>query len=530
VRRLLAVVLALVPTVLVAAPTAAGAAAQARPADDVGRGLLYAGLQRSAPTGTCRGGFELASHDRFSALASQILCTHGPDPAPQGVDVRQARNAQAVAGTALPRTAGTALPGIAAAAATTVPCYGTGSDGYRVQLLYARSSAAADRFDSFSASFVSAAARVDDVTNASAAETGGARHVRFVTDAACQPVINRVTLTPSGMADFNTMISELRSQGYNRSDRKYLVWADANQYCGIAQVYHDDSASTTPGVNASNGHPRVAGEVARVDNGCWALGNSVEAHELMHNLGGVQTTAPNATPASHCTDDADRMCYADGSVAASAIRQVCAASHEALFDCNHDDYFSTSPPAGSYLATHWNSASSVFLTSAAPGGTTTTTVPPTTTTTRPPTTTTTVPPTTVPPTTVPPTTVPPTTVPPTTVPPTTVPPTTTTVPPTTVPPTTGAKPSAPQALIARQSVSGPGVVLTWQAPVSGPVTGYRVYRSTSPFALGFLAGAGNVTQFSDTTTAPGVVYYYTVTALNGAGEGPASNITGMVGR
>lgn len=484
----------------VAAPAAAAPSGTDR------RGLEYRGLSRSA---ACPGGFELAYRDRVNARA-QVLCTHGPDPAPEGVDVLQQRGPATVGAGA------TGSPSVAAAAAT-VPCYGTGSDGYRVQLVYARSAASADRYPTYSASFASWAARVDDVVNASAAETGGVRHVRYVTDAACNPVINRVTLTSAGASDFNTMVSELRSQGFSRTDRKYLVWVDANVYCGIAQVYYDDSASAVPGANASNGNPGVPGEVARVDNGCWGLTNSVEAHELMHNLGGVQQSAPHATPANHCTDDADRMCYADGSVAASAMQQLCAPAHEALFDCNHDDYYHTNPRAGSYLATHWNSANSAFLTSATPAGgsttTTTTTVAPTTTTTKPPATTTT---------TVAPTTT--TTQPPVTT--TTVAPTTTT---TTVPPTS-AVPSAPVNLYATQPLSGPGVVLTWQAPATGPVTGYRVYRGVSPLAMTQVAAPGNVLSYTDTATVAGTLYYYVVRAVNAAGEGPASNYGRMLAR
>lgn len=40
--------------------------------------------------------------------------------------------------------------------------------------------------------------------------------------------------------------------------------------------------------------------------------------------------------------------------------------HDRLLDCNHDDYFHTDPPVGNYLATHWNTASSRFLSNSAP--------------------------------------------------------------------------------------------------------------------------------------------------------------------
>jgi hypothetical protein len=322
------------------------ASAAPRDVEVPSKGLRYGKLQR-AVSGPCKGRFEMTA---AAGRGGPARCSHGPDAAPEGVDVRIARGPEDPAITAAVR------PTPVSQAEGTL-CTGDGASGPRVQLVYASVTGKPDRFATFADSFQLWAAAMDSVFNVSAGETGGGRRIRFVHDAACKPTISRVTLSSAAESDFDTTINELWAKGFNRNDRKYLVWTDANVYCGIGEVYNDDR----PGQSNNN---NVYGTFARVDNGCWGLvGQSVEAHELMHNLGGVQQSAPHATTFNHCTDDRDRMCYADGSGA--TLTQVCPAAHENVFDCNHDDYFHTAPAAGSYLATHWNPASSAWLTATA---------------------------------------------------------------------------------------------------------------------------------------------------------------------
>ena len=95
-------------------------------------------------------------------------------------------------------------------------------------------------------------------------------------------------------------------------------------------------------------------------------------HEMTHNLGAVQWGAPHSTEPrgqqlpqyGHCWQGADVMCYVEDSGAAHAMQMDCAALPGAIpenYDCGRDDYFNPAPPAGSYLATHWNTYDSALL-------------------------------------------------------------------------------------------------------------------------------------------------------------------------
>ncbi|MET9403328.1 RICIN domain-containing protein [Kitasatospora sp. NPDC002965] len=348
------------------------------PKDQPERGLVYAGL--ALPGGDrCAGSLEVSGGD---------LCSHGPDAPPKDVDIRKdvppvaAAVAQAPVLTpapdAQPPAAADLLKGAtpvldaaqkallgdpaaaggsgaagtpAAGAASAVVCEGDGSAGNRVQVVYVHTPGS-DRFAQYLASFKKWAADVDVIYNASAQETGGVRHVRFVTEPDCSASVLNVQISDAEMADFNTSNRALTAQGLNRKDRKYMIFADAKVYCGIGTFAGDERPGQD---NLSNFGPSYG----RTDAGCW--GGHTAAHELGHNLGAVSNSAPNSSKGGHCVDEWDLMCYSDTPYY-PAMRTVCPDNASDMrLDCRHDDYYHTSPAAGSYLATHWNVASNRFL-------------------------------------------------------------------------------------------------------------------------------------------------------------------------
>jgi hypothetical protein len=233
-----------------------------------------------------------------------------------------------------------------------IRCDGDGVSGKRIQLLYVRAADVADRYADYVESMRLWAADADAIFDASAHQTGGHRHLRFVTNEDCQIEVGRVVVSTSGDDSFQATVRELRTQGYTDVNRKYLMFVDSNLLCGIASAPNDDKPDAA---NRSN----LVAAYARVDRGCWD-GVSI-AHELTHTLGGVQHSAPNASGGWHCVDENDLMCYSDSPLY-PAVEYACKESYYGLLlDCNHDDYFHINPLPGSYLATHWNVANSEFL-------------------------------------------------------------------------------------------------------------------------------------------------------------------------
>lgn len=430
---------------------------------------------RTAQAGGTASGTELATDPcpgdlivvDSTASDGPTMCTHGPDPGVSPDDLA-------------------AQGGATAEASAGIQCYGNGTSGARVQLLYAF--AGTNRLATLRDDMEQRAAEINAIYDASAQQTGGHRYVRWLTDANCNLDIRavQVAATDIAVSGFSTgLLPRLTALNFDSNSRKYLIWVDtgtpttirSGTCSGVGTLFPDES--TSPSQNWNN----LFAGYTRIDDKCLfplfdRVGGKVEAHELMHTLGAVQgpsartTGSPHHTLFGHCTDDYDIMCYVDGP--GTVVRTVCnEPSNEMRLDCNHDDYFSTNPRSGTYLATHWNTANSDWLESE-PGA--------------------------------------------------------------------AQAPDAPQAV---RGVPGDGqVTLTWSPPSSDggePVLGYQVYRNgqlvvptTSP---GASAGPEDPAVPEVTTTATsltdvglvnGTTYNYQVAAVNVVGEGAKTAAVGVM--
>lgn len=236
-------------------------------------------------------------------------------------------------------------------------CEGTGQDGPRVQVIYAYETGTQGRYSELLDLIHTISNKISQEIDTGAQMTGGRRIIRYVTTPECAVDVVPTTISHAGMEGFWTLLGELQSQGFNKPNRKYLIYADYYYFCGYSTVTVDDR----PGlINKNAGLSYGVVGLACFYPFWW----DIAEHELLHGLGAVQHSAPNSTPGFHCVDEWDVMCYNDNPSNPGIVMRIDCPDKDlwyALPDCNHDDYFNISPQAGSYLSTHWNVADSVFL-------------------------------------------------------------------------------------------------------------------------------------------------------------------------
>lgn len=123
-------------------------------------GLVYTGLKHVAG-GPCGVLYQIE-------MSGYPRCTHGPDPAPPGVDVRRKRPLSDLMASIPTRALFSASP-----TSSLVPCIDDGTSGARIQAVYAHPPGSPDRLTQLAPMIKEWASQVDDTYSRSAAETGG---------------------------------------------------------------------------------------------------------------------------------------------------------------------------------------------------------------------------------------------------------------------------------------------------------------------------------------------------------------------
>jgi Divergent InlB B-repeat domain len=292
--------------------------------------------------------------DKLKPVASSHvpLCTHGPD---------RLQDVKGPGGGSPPPA--TAAPGGL--------CSDGGVSGRRIEVLYGVPQDRTNRFSSVLATMQSVLAQADANLDGSDADTS--QHYRFLCQNGVDVTIRNVTLVPVGTDasfTYDDYVRSLQNQvslglgpvDYSNASRIYTTFVDqvtdVYPYGGQGSVYNDDRPDSSLNLNNTSSGAKYS-MTAYFDA-------HVVGHEIGHNIGAVQLSAPHSSGAFHCHDENDLMCYSDGGSYFTGGGQLtfpCGSASDNLMDCGHDDYYSAATPsAGNYLATHWNTAGSSFLT------------------------------------------------------------------------------------------------------------------------------------------------------------------------
>jgi len=261
---------------------------------------------------------------------------------------------------------------------TTSDLAGAGATRPQLKVVYAHAAGQPDRFALWQHDLQTATSLVQRFLSS---QTGGRKALRFDMGTSCgTEYVDLMTVHLDGpranyVDDFYAVTREVWAKlGNPGGPRDLVVLAD-----GLSGGGTYGEAETLPDADQPGStNPHNQGGFASV---LWAPEGTVPTgdgwwpegylHEITHMLGAVTRSAPHATPYGHCWDGADLMCYQDGPDS-RATETICAPDGRAIFqayDCGRDDYFNPAPPAGSYLASHWNVYDNVFLASCTELGT-----------------------------------------------------------------------------------------------------------------------------------------------------------------
>lgn len=272
----------------------------------------------------------------FAADGSFAGTTHGVDE---------------LAGDGDPMTVGAAIPPSCIIAPTA-------SDHY-AKVIYTRPTDVPDAYATKAATIIATVHNANGLLHDAAVATGGVADIKVECDASGNVKVYNTVLAHdrATSGSFANVMGDLKAAGHDNPRVKHWVFVDGGSSnicgCGVGHVYPDDSAAIT---NANNGETGFAMYAVT-----WVMTSTrVALHELSHNMGAVQDSAPHTSSAGHCRDGLDTMCYQDGGATQCTSGFSCPGTCAVeVYDCGKDDYFHRNPASGSYLATHWNVGSTL---------------------------------------------------------------------------------------------------------------------------------------------------------------------------
>ena len=255
----------------------------------------------------------------------------------------------------------------------------------RFKLVYAHPADRPDRFDGWRDALQGNVALIQRFL---ASQSGGAKALRVDMGTSCGPqfvdiqVVHLSGPRSQYVDNFSAIVREVEPRlGQAGGPRNVVILADTLNGGGYDYGLGENVLGTA-GDRRGSGNVHNYGGFASVlfsRDGQPAPGAGARSwwpegflHEMSHNLGAVQWSAPHSTQPpgftlpryGHCWQGADVMCYTEDAGAAHAMQYDCPRVGGAIpqaYDCGRDDYFNPAPPAGSYLATHWNVYDSAFL-------------------------------------------------------------------------------------------------------------------------------------------------------------------------